>query len=92
MTQLSIAVTSQPPRRPSPRRPSPRRGSLDESRRERARLRLLAEAAQILPWPRDVVRDVVLSGTLAENLAALHVVDGELRELERHAQLVEDPS
>lgn len=83
--QLTLAVViAQPTRRPSPRRPPADR------RRDRARARLLVDAARVLPWPRDVVRDVVLGGTLLESLEALHVIDEELRELERRARLLED--
>jgi hypothetical protein len=80
MTQLAldrIPAWSPPRRRPSSR-------TVD-----RARARLLAEAARVLPWPRDVVRDVVLSGTLVENLAALQDADNAIRELQRRARLVE---
>lgn len=83
MTQLALLETK-PPRRPPPRRPP-----LDR-RRDRARARLLVEAARVLPWPRDVVRDVVLGGTLVESLEQLHVVNDKLRELARRARLLED--
>lgn len=85
MTQLAL-IHPQPPRGPSPRQPPPDR------RRDRARARLLVEARRLLPWPPDVVREVVLGGTLLESLEALHVDDDKLRELERRARLLEEAS
>lgn len=53
-------------------------------------MRLLVEAERVLPWPTEIIREVIFAGTLAENLEAMHRAGYDVIDLERRARLIEE--